>query len=115
MNEEEIKLLNEIKENCLNCAKYVDPKAMEKYNLLRKIEDRINELYQENKQLKEELKATEFSNKLKSKTIDNLKELNETRKQRIYKALNFISKVDGVLGERHKIILKNILEGESNE
>lgn len=42
MNKEEIKLLNEMKENCLNGAKYIDPKAMKKYNLLRSIEDRMN-------------------------------------------------------------------------
>ena len=42
MTNEEIKLLNEMKENCLNSAKYIDPKSMEKYNLLRKLEDGLN-------------------------------------------------------------------------
>ena len=45
MNKEEIKLLNEMKENCLNGAKYIDPKAMDKYNLLRKLEDENKELH----------------------------------------------------------------------
>lgn len=56
MNKEELKLLNEMKDNCLNGAKYIDPKSMEKYNLLRKIEDRLNNWNELKKWLKEEMK-----------------------------------------------------------
>lgn len=38
LSTEEIKLLNEMKDNCIDQANYIDPKAMEKYNLLRHIE-----------------------------------------------------------------------------
>lgn len=46
MNEEEVKLLKEIQQNCINQANYIDPKAMNKYNMLRHIEDIILNLQQ---------------------------------------------------------------------
>ena len=46
MTKEELKLIEEMKDNCIKQANYVDPKAMEKYNALRN-------LLEENKELKE--------------------------------------------------------------
>lgn len=37
LNDNEIKLLQEMKDNCINQANYVDPNAMLKYNLLTKL------------------------------------------------------------------------------
>ena len=44
MTSQELKLLNEMKENCIKQANYADSKAMEKYNLLRSLEDKILKL-----------------------------------------------------------------------
>ena len=54
MSEEEIKLLNEMKDNCLNQSKYIDVKAMDKYNLLRKLEEQNKQLSKEMGRLKEQ-------------------------------------------------------------
>lgn len=44
LSEEELKLLEEMKQNCITVSNYVDPKAMEKYNLLRHIEEIITNI-----------------------------------------------------------------------
>ena len=65
MSEEEIKLIEEMKENCIKQANYVDVKAMEKYNALR-------HLQQENSQLKERIEKTmEQIEKQKTKMYKN--------------------------------------------
>lgn len=46
MSEEEVKLLKEMQQNCIDQANYIDPKAMNKYNMLRHMEDMILNLQQ---------------------------------------------------------------------
>lgn len=45
MNEEELKLIQEMLDNCKKQSIYVDVKAMEKYNALRKLLDNYYKLY----------------------------------------------------------------------
>lgn len=46
MSEEEVKLLKEMQQNCIDQANYIDPKAMNNYNMLRHMEDMILNLQQ---------------------------------------------------------------------
>lgn len=77
MNEEEINTLKEMRNNCLNSAKYIDPKAMEKYNLLRKIENKLNNWNELEKWLEESrIKSIEYGDELIiSDVLDKMQEL----------------------------------------
>lgn len=77
MNEEEINALKEMRNNCLNSAKYIDPKAMEKYNLLRKIENKLNNWNELKKWLEESrIKSIEYGDELIiSDVLDKMQEL----------------------------------------
>lgn len=56
MNETDMKLFNEMKENCIKQANYIDPKAMEKYNMLRNVENTINKLKGKNQRTEDVLR-----------------------------------------------------------
>lgn len=51
MNEEELKLLEDMKEHCKNQAMYNDPHAIQKYRCFEMLENKINELEKEKKHL----------------------------------------------------------------
>lgn len=78
MNEEEIKLLNEMKDNCLKQANYIDVKAMDKYHLLRKLEEGYKQLNDKIKSLNKGLeKARTRRDKYKRKYLKE-KHINKT-------------------------------------
>lgn len=56
MNETDMKLFNEMKENCIKQANYIDSKAMEKYNMLRNVENTINKLKGKNQRTEDVLR-----------------------------------------------------------
>ena len=62
MSEEDRRLIEEMKDNCIKQANYVDVKAMNKYNALRNLQ-------QENQQLKQKYEMQKDSNKLLCKAI----------------------------------------------
>lgn len=89
LTEEEIKLLKEMKDNCIKQANYVDPNAMLKYNLLRKIE-RLNNIINElEKFIVEEMSDGRSETHLwlmgcydeDKKILDKLKELKDSDKE----------------------------------
>ena len=51
MSNEELDLLNEMKENCLKKGQYIDEKAKDKFNMLCHCEDFIIENYEQSKEI----------------------------------------------------------------
>ena len=88
------------------------------YSKIDNQEKIIRELQKENQELKNDCedlfqqKQSMFENMLlnQEKTLNCIKTIKEL-KERIDETIKFISKVDGVMGERHKLVLLTILKG----
>lgn len=74
MTEQELKLIEEMKYNCIQQANYIDPKAMEKYNALRN-------LIEENKELKEEIRKYQKDRDINTKRHLEVQEYIKSRIQ----------------------------------
>ena len=86
LNDEEVKLLNEMKDRCLNGGQYKDENAKKKFNMLCHLEDFAVQYYNLQEVIKE---AREY---IDTKVISNGEIIDQLRKIEVKKLLEILSK-----------------------
>lgn len=128
MSNEELNLLNEMKENCLKKGQYIDEKAKDKFNMLCHCEDFIIENYEQKQEIKRLNKEKEnLTNIVANKIIKDydietpLKdELNKTRIKNIglesenTRLNNIINELEKSLKERIDFRRKEMIDFEKD-
>lgn len=100
MSNEELNLLNEMKENCLKKGQYIDEKAKDKFNMLCHCEDFIIENYEQSKEI-ERLnniinKIIEFLQREQIKKGEYCDFLIENKQIKVQEVLDKIKELKGI-------------------